>query len=113
MVQYGYDEFANLAWAKYEDNKFDYRTPDKTGNLYRTKTQDDRKYGAGGRLLMANGAKYDHDEEGNLISKLTAAGQQWRYEWQGNGMLKKVIRPDGEVVSFEYDALKKKNGHDL
>ncbi len=29
----------------------------------------------------------------------------WAYEWQGNGMLKSVKRPDGEVVSFEYAPL--------
>lgn len=104
-VQYGYDEFANLAWAKYEDNQFDYRTPDKTGNLYRSQDRQDRQYGPGGQLLTANGTRYEYDEEGNLISKLTADGRQWRYEWQGNGLLKKVIRPDGKEVRFEYDAL--------
>jgi RHS repeat-associated protein len=105
IVQFGYDEFANLAWAKYEDNKFDFRTPDKAGNLYRTKSQDDRKYGAGGRLLEAGGAKYEYDEEGNLVSKRGADGRRWNYEWQDNGLLKKVIRPDGKEVGFEYDAL--------
>ncbi|WP_315814931.1 RHS repeat-associated core domain-containing protein [Paraflavitalea speifideaquila] len=105
IVQYGYDEFANLAWAKYEDNKLDFRTPDKTGNLYRTRNQDDRTYGAGGRLLTANGTRYEYDEAGNLLSKCLADGKCWRYEWQGNGMLKKVIRPDGKKVGFEYDAL--------
>lgn len=105
MVQYGYDEFANLAWAKYEDNTFDYRSPDKAGNLYRSKQQDDRSYAAGGKLLTANGTKYTYDEEGNLVAKLTANGQHWGYEWLDNGMLKKVIRPDGEAVQFEYDAL--------
>jgi RHS repeat-associated protein len=105
IVQYGYDEFASLAWAKYEDNKFDYRSPDKTGNIYRTKDQQDRKYSPGGRLLVANGAKYEYDEEGNLVSKFTSEGKQWHYEWQGNGMLKKVIRPDGKEVTLEYDAL--------
>ncbi|WP_036870559.1 RHS repeat domain-containing protein, partial [Porphyromonas macacae] len=29
----------------------------------------------------------------------------WAYEWQGNGMLKSVKRPDGETVSFKYDPL--------
>ncbi|MEM6601906.1 MAG: DUF6531 domain-containing protein, partial [Verrucomicrobiota bacterium] len=30
---------------------------------------------------------------------------QWQYEWQGNGMLKSVRKPDGTHVRFEYDAL--------
>ena len=29
----------------------------------------------------------------------------WFYEWTSNGMLKKVIRPDGRPVEFRYDAL--------
>lgn len=104
-VQYGYDEFANLAWAKYEDNKLDFRSPDTTNNLYRSKDQNDRKYGPGGQLQKVGAAHYEYDEEGNMLSKRTASGQTWRYEWAGDGMLKKVVRPDGTVVSFEYDAL--------
>ena len=105
IVQYNHDDFGNLAWAKYEDNQYDYRIPDKVGNLYKTKEQKDRKYGAGGRLLESEGTKYNYDEEGNLISKSSSEGKQWLYKWAGNGMLKKVIRPDGKEVSFEYDAL--------
>src|SRR5690606_26528552 len=29
----------------------------------------------------------------------------WTYEWYGNGMLKKVVRPDGQPVEFRYDPL--------
>ena len=105
QVQYGHDDFGNLAWAKYEDGQYDYRLPDKVGNLYRTKEQKDRKYGAGGRLLESEGTKYSYDEEGNLVSKLLPDGKQWLYRWTGNGMLQKVVRPDGKEVSFEYDAL--------
>ena len=34
-----------------------------------------------------------------------ATGTGWLYEWSSNGMLKKVIRPDGRPVEFRYDAL--------
>ena len=105
VVQFGHDDFGNLAWAKYEDNQYDYKMPDKVGNLYRTKEQTDRKYGKGGKLLESNGAKYNYDEEGNLISKITEKGGEWLYAWAGNGMLKKVTRPDKKEVHFEYDAL--------
>ena len=105
MVQYGHDDFGNLAWAKYEDNQYDYRMPDKVGNLYKTKEQNDRKYGPGGKLIESKGTKYNYDEEGNLISKISSDGKQWLYEWAGNGMLQKVVRPDKKEVSFEYDAL--------
>ena len=105
LVQYGHDDFGNLAWAKYEDSQYDYRMPDNVGNLFKTKERKDRKYGAGGRLLESDGMKFNYDEEGNLISKISPGGKQWFYEWAGNGMLKKVIRPDEKEVSFEYDAL--------
>ncbi|WP_303848890.1 DUF6531 domain-containing protein [Apibacter mensalis] len=29
----------------------------------------------------------------------------WYYEWYANGMLKSVRKPDGDIISFEYDAL--------
>ncbi len=105
IVQYGHDDFGNLAWAKYEDKQYDYRMPDSVGNLYKTRERNDRKYGAGGRLLESEGTKYKYDEEGNLTDKISPGGKQWFYEWAGNGMLKKVIRPDRKEVSFEYDAL--------
>ena len=34
-----------------------------------------------------------------------ATGMGWLYEWASNGMLKKVVRPDGRPVEFRYDAL--------
>jgi RHS repeat-associated protein len=33
------------------------------------------------------------------------ASEVWTYEWNGAGMLSKVIRPDGAPVEFTYDAL--------
>lgn len=104
-VSYGHDDFGNLAWAKYEDGQYDYRLPDKVGNLYRTKEQKDRKYGPGGRLLENKGSTYYYDDEGNLIKKQLPGGKEWQYKWNSSGMLQKVIRPDGGEVSFEYDAL--------
>lgn len=104
-VQYSYDEFANLAWAKYEDNRLDHKMPDKTRNVFRTASQGDRQYGPGGRLLQAGGTQYAYDGMGRLVQKVTPAGERWQYAWQGNGMLKKVTRPDGKEVRFEYDAL--------
>jgi RHS repeat-associated protein len=104
IVHYGHDDFGNLAWARYEDKQYDYRLPDKVGNLYRTPERSDRKYGAGGRLLQSRGVKYEYDEEGQLVSK-SSSGGQWLYRWSGNGMLKSVMRPDGREVSFEYDGL--------
>ena len=105
IINYGYDEFGNLASAQYEDHEFDYKQPDVIGNVYKTKEREDRKYGPSGRLLEENGTIYKYDEEGNLINKEEKTGAQWQYEWKGNGMLRKVVRPDGRCICFEYDAL--------
>jgi YD repeat-containing protein len=104
VVNFGYDDFGNLASARYEDQQFDYKLPDEVGNLYRTKGKGDREYGKGGQLLKANGNTYKYDAEGNLITKITNKGK-WDYTWYGNGMLKSVIKPDNKTFVFEYDAL--------
>ncbi|MFM2375927.1 MAG: hypothetical protein RLZZ165_1024 [Bacteroidota bacterium] len=47
-----------------------------------------------------------YDPEGNLVRKEDkAGGGHWEYRWQGNGMLREVVRPDGRAVAFVYDAL--------
>ncbi|NSL88408.1 hypothetical protein ECE50_016330 [Chitinophaga sp. Mgbs1] len=108
-VQFGYDDFNNLAWAQYEDGKYDYRLPDKSGNLYQTPTRQDRKYGAGGTLQETSTARFVYDDEGNLQQKISNAAQAglavWTYEWYSNGMLKKVHRPDGKSAEYWYDPL--------
>ena len=116
IVQYGHDDFGNLAWVKSDDDHYDYRMPDKFGNLFKTPERKDQRYGPGGRLLESNGKKYTYDEEGNLISKTLVDGEKWHYEWSVNGMLRKVILPDKREVTFEYDATGRRtaktyNGH--
>jgi RHS repeat-associated protein len=105
LIKFGHDDAGNLAWAEYETGVYDYRTPDKAGNIYQTKERKDRKYTAGGQLQETTAARFVYDEEGNLIKKHTTDFQIWEYEWYGNGLLKKIIRPDKKPVTFEYDAL--------
>ncbi|WP_298739893.1 DUF6531 domain-containing protein [uncultured Chitinophaga sp.] len=106
VVNFRHDEVGNLAWAQYEDGQYDYRLPDKAGNLYRTSSRKDRKYSPGGCLLQTPEARYSYDEEGNLSRKIiTATGEAWEYQWYGNGALRSVLRPDGKIVVFRYDAL--------
>ncbi|SFF06486.1 RHS repeat-associated core domain-containing protein [Chitinophaga sp. CF118] len=108
-VKFGHDDFGNLAWAQYENGEYDYRMPDKAGNLHKTQERKDRKYKPGGKLEESSDTRFIYDEEGNLLRKIMTAtpvgGATWEYEWYGNGMLRKVIRPDGKTVEFRYDPL--------
>lgn len=108
-TKFGHDDFGNLAWAQYENGQYDYRLPDKTGNLYRSQDRTDRQYGPGGKLLQSENTRFEYDLEGNLTRKIISAAPAgialWQYQWYGNGMLKSVTRPDQQIVHFEYDAL--------
>jgi RHS repeat-associated protein len=100
---FDHDKFGNLIRSitgRKEDNYF----RDEVGNIFKDKDKKDRKYGAGGKLLQNKDTHYQYDEEGNLTEKSGLEGT-WRYQWNGNGMLKEVTRPDNKKVSFEYDAL--------
>lgn len=112
-VQFDYDPWDNLFKADYKDGKQVetlYKAPDAIGNLFRTPERKDRKYGKGGRLLEDKKYTYHYDGEGNLVLKSrlrpeapkTPLWQEgdWAYEWQGNGMLRSVRRPDGKVEVF-------------
>ncbi|AKF86432.1 hypothetical protein MFUL124B02_26800 [Myxococcus fulvus 124B02] len=81
-----------------------HRAMDPVGNVFRTPSGSDRRYERGGRLEEAEGARYFHDEDGNLTEKVEAGGSRWHYRWNGSGMLSEVERPDGLHVRFEYDA---------
>ena len=131
-MRYDYDRFDFLIrqeTTQGSETDVIYRMPDFVGNLFGTPDRKDRKYGAGGKLLEDPDCFYHYDDEGNLIFRefkqlqetgvrydrkrmekergirCLATGTGWLYEWTSNGMLKKVIRPDGRPVEFRYDAL--------
>ncbi|MDE6231916.1 MAG: AHH domain-containing protein, partial [Lachnospiraceae bacterium] len=125
IAVFSYDEFSNLVCAK--ESGFDtiFRTTDIVGNLYETRDNSDRIYGVGSRLeqsginlnekrnsfqggygrMVTRGSQFFYDEEGNLTKKIEADGGTWIYDYFGNGMLKKVIRPDRSGVRFKYDPI--------
>ncbi|MEZ4330069.1 MAG: hypothetical protein R3B40_32870 [Polyangiales bacterium] len=49
---------------------------DAVGNVYRTGDGRDRRYGPGGRLLEADGVRYEHDEDGNQTRRELPDGQR-------------------------------------
>ena len=136
-TSYAYDAVGSLMSARYEDGTDDYRMPDATGNVFRSRDRRDREYGKGGRILRDRHYDFLYDVEGNLILKTPRRGLtqhpnhevseesgthivwqtgDYAYEWYGNGMLKEVRLPYGKTVRFEYDALGRRtaklfNGH--
>ena len=132
-TRYDYDEFDFLIreenYQGYQQLNTIYRAPDRIGNLFETPDRKDRKYSASGRLEEDENHFYHYDDEGNLIYKelrqlqegivnydrreeeeelgirFKSTGTGWRYDWQSNGMLKQVTRPDKKAVLFKYDPL--------
>ncbi|HEX5657985.1 MAG TPA: RHS repeat-associated core domain-containing protein [Polyangiales bacterium] len=108
-THYRHDARGYLAAAHYPNGQTDLRLPDAVGNLYRTETCTDRKYGPAGELLWMRDERGEthctYDPEGNLITKREPTGATWKYEWNAAGMLRAVTRPDGSQVSFKYDPL--------
>ncbi|MEL6631786.1 MAG: RHS repeat-associated core domain-containing protein [Bacteroidota bacterium] len=100
---FGHDPTGSLAWAQYEDDTFEYRIPDEVGNFFRRQDQNDRVYGPSGQIIEADGKSYTYDAEGNLLSKTDNEGGVWLYEWEPQGHLARVKRPDDQWVSFTYD----------
>lgn len=103
--QFAHDTYGNLTEVMYGGGITEYRLPDAVGNLFTSADRKDRKYGKGSKLLKGNNNTYEYDEEGNLIRKQEKSLLEWRYVWNENGSLQKVIRPDNAEVSFGYDAL--------
>ena len=67
---------------------------------------------SGGRLEQDGKWHCEYDEDGNLTERYIGTGrwldgkkEHWKYRWNADGSLAKVVRPDGEEVTFEYDAL--------
>ena len=128
-----FDNLLSAEYKQGNDVERIYRIPDRIGNLFETREKDDRKYGTGSRLTEDRDNFYHYDCEGNLVFKefwtldwagvsvplgvqkahleeelgitFRAFGAGWRYDWQSDGMLSRVVRPDGKEVSFAYDAL--------
>ncbi|HEX6426562.1 MAG TPA: RHS repeat-associated core domain-containing protein, partial [Niastella sp.] len=101
-----YDAFGNLALAQYADKSIVHRTADESGNFYETTAKTDRTYNTAGALQECKKYIYKYDDEGRLISKTNkTTHKKTRYVWFANGMLRKVLKPDGKTIEFTYDAL--------
>ncbi|MDC0740907.1 YraN family protein [Polyangium mundeleinium] len=104
-VVFGHDRRGHLIWSVMPGGRTEHQPVDTVGNVYRSEGRSDRQYGAGGRVEEANGVRYVHDADGQLVEKVLPDGARWRYAWDVLGQLVDVVRPDGAKISFAYDAL--------
>ncbi len=49
--------------------------------------------------------RHRYDADGQLVERVDGNGDTWAYRWTVDGRLREVVRPDGERVEFDYDAL--------
>ncbi|MBW1296417.1 DUF6531 domain-containing protein [Aquimarina litoralis] len=109
---FGYAPTGHLEKSSFGNGAQQHRLADQVGNLYETPDKNDRTYGIGGRLEKKGSWHYVYDQEGFLIEKYKGSSSlfkskkdHWRYQWNNEGMLQQVTRPDGHAVAFTYDAL--------
>ena len=113
-IIYSYDRFSNLISARGTEILSCFRMFDEAGNVYETEDKSDRIYGAGSRLetsgidlkekrniyqgghgrLVTKGVEYFYDEEGNLVRKTEAAGEESKWETIGGV---RIRRPNTEL----------------
>lgn len=111
-TRYGYTPNGQLEFAEYPDGTQQWRKSDILGNLYPDPDCTIRRFLKGGVMEQDGKWHYEYDKDGNLTERYIGSGkwldgkkEHWRYRWNADGSLAKVIRPDGEEVGFTYDAL--------
>lgn len=111
-TRYGYTPNGQLEFAEYPDGTQQWRKNDILGNLYPDPDCTIRRFLKGGVMEQDGKWHYEYDKDGNLTERYIGSGkwldgkkEHWRYRWNADGSLAKVIRPDGEEVGFTYDAL--------
>ena len=111
-TRYSYTPTGQLERAEYPDGREQWRKSDQTGNLYPDPDMRLRRYLGGGRLEQDGEWHCEYDTDGNLTERYLGTGRwldgkkdRWRYRWNADGSLAKVVRPDKREVEFTYDAL--------
>jgi RHS repeat-associated protein len=80
---------------------YEYSAVGNRTSSHRTTTYS---YQTTNKLLTAGQTSYTYDANGNLTSKTDGVGT-WLYGWDYENRLTQVTRPDGQVITYKYDAL--------
>ncbi len=104
VTRFEHDLRGVLSAALRPDGAVERRVMDPFGDLYRTEDRSDRSYGPGGRVLEADGARFAYDADGNMVGRIAASGEVWRYTWDSLGRLVRVDRSEEGSTTLAYDA---------
>lgn len=105
QIVFEHDHRGRLTDATSSATGVQVRAPNEIGSLHRAHDRADRRYLRGGMPRRAGDRTYGFDANGNLETRAEGADRVWRYSWDGAGMLKEVVRPDGVTIEYAYDAL--------
>lgn len=100
--RYSYDANGRILEAR--DNKgavverYQY---DQTGNLIEGPLAGNVVVAPGNRITASAAERFDYDADGNLIAR--HGFEEWRYEWDRDGNVKKVFRGGHLVAEYDYD----------
>jgi RHS repeat-associated protein len=102
---FSYDASGQLTGAKWKEMGLERFGYDGSGNMLYNREYDFH-YGPGNRLLgdTCGRLRFSYDDDGNMTEKETPDGVT-RYQWDSEGRLIRVARPDGKVITYEYDDL--------
>lgn len=101
---YTYDALDRLTTATHPSlpaESYAYDAADNRTSSHRAKSHT---YQPVNRLTGAGDVSYAYDANGNLTSKTDGAGA-WAYGWDYENRLTQVKRPDGQLITYKYDAL--------
>jgi RHS repeat-associated protein len=77
---------------------------DANGNLLTTRTGDAVTYAAGDRATRVGADAVEYDARGNVHRWRSSDGES-RFEYSGEGWLKRSVLANGTVAEYEYDAM--------
>jgi RHS repeat-associated protein len=101
---YGYDSVDRVTTATYPGAAAESYTYDGVGNRTASHLSASYTYQPFNRVTSAGGATYTYDNNGNLLSKVSATDTT-QYAWDYENRLTQVTLPNGTVVNYNYDAL--------
>jgi RHS repeat-associated protein len=100
---FGYDLADRLTAATHSSLPSESYTYDGVGNRTSSQLSASYNYQRFNRLVSTTNASYVYDANGNLTSKTDSTGTT-QFGWDFENRLRQVTLPNGNVVSYKYDA---------